>query len=229
MLATALNQHPDLEVVGEILVRPKLFEIGQGKRLPDDEISIVNEAYEKFNGCIIHRQHIRAMEHLGKLSDLKVLFLTRKNWLAQLASEIRAHRTNVWHIVPEGVNYLSNDGLVKSKQSPTQFKIPLNRCFQFLREQTRLELQALEHLSHCPRLAVSYEGLYRDWEQMIKEVLGFLELDDAPLTPATLKQGLPASQTVINYDEIVHFFSNTRWDLHLDEQVDGAPRQPSRL
>lgn len=222
MLATALNQHPGLEVAGEILVRPKLFEIGNGRRLPDDEAAVIDEAYEKFNGCIIHRQHIRAMEHLGKLSDLKVLFLTRKNWLAQLASEIRAHRTNVWHFAPEGVNYLSNDGTSKPTQLRSQQTIPLDRCFQFLREQTRLELQALEYLSRCPRLSVSYEDLQWNWEQTMMEVLGFLELDDAPLTPATLKQGLPASQTVVNYDEIVHFFSNTRWDLRFDEQVDGG-------
>ncbi len=224
MLATALNQHPDLEVAGEILVRPKLFEIGNGRRLPDDEAAVIDEAYEKFNGCIIHRQHVRAMEHLGKLPDLRVLFLTRQNWLAQLASEIRAHRTNVWHFVPEGVNYLSNDGTSKPTQPQTQLTISLDRCFQFLREQNRLELLALEHLSRRPLLVVAYEELQWKWEATIKEVLRFLELADAPLTPTTLKQGPPARHAVTNYDEICQLFANTRWDLSLEEQVDGEQR-----
>ncbi|MEZ5942933.1 MAG: NPCBM/NEW2 domain-containing protein [Planctomycetaceae bacterium] len=222
MLATALNAHPNLEVAGEILVRPVLFGVGQDKELPDDELSIIDEAYEKLNGCIIHRKHTRAMQHIGKVPDLKVIFLTRKNWLAQLASEIRARQTNIWHFAPDGANYLSNDGTSRLSHLQSPFTIPLCHCFEFLREQNQLELLALEHLSDCPLLPVTYEDLQAKWNVTLKGVLGFLELADVPLAPATLKQGIPVRQAVANYEEIRRCFVGSRWDLSLCELDEGV-------
>ncbi|WP_231741101.1 Stf0 family sulfotransferase [Thalassoglobus neptunius] len=226
MLATAFDQHPKLKVAGEILVRPKLFGLGENKNSPEGELLVINESFQKFNGCIIHRQHLGAIQHLGEMPDLKIIFLRRRNWLAQLVSEIRAHQTNVWHVAPEGVNYLSNDGSSKPEQSPPQLTISVKRCIQFLQDQNRLDLLALKHLSGCARLTVAYEDLQWNWKEAIQEALQFLEIDEVPLAPVTLKQGFPAYQSVANYDEIAHFFSNTRWDVRPVDQMSKWAREP---
>jgi LPS sulfotransferase NodH len=214
MLATALKQHPQLSVAGEILQRPYVFGLGKGDNTNVTEESLIHDAVERFNGFIIHRQHVRALRLLRAIENINVIFLTRRDWLAQLASDLIAMRTNVWHIADGPNDYLSNDGAPVHLANPPNVAPTIEQCFSFVREQTQLELMAVEQLRQSRMLFLTYEELQQQWASNMGKVLSFLGVEDVLLEPVTRKQELRTPrQVVTNFDEIRAAFRGSPWEL----------------
>ncbi|QDV17105.1 putative glycosyl transferase [Gimesia panareensis] len=214
MLATALNQHDELSVAGEILQRPKFFGLESNGNHEFDAKQLIENSFRQFNGCIIHRQHRRAMRLLRDVDNIRVIFLRRQDWLSQMASDIIAKKTNIWHVAQRGKEYLSDDGVFETPNTTSEITPSMKQCFAFLHEQIQQELEALEQFQKLPILFLSYEELQLHWEKTIQQVLSFLGVAEMKLEPTTRKQEQrPIHEVVTNKSLIKTAFAGSRWEL----------------
>jgi LPS sulfotransferase NodH len=191
MLATALNGHSQLRVAGEIVVRPQLF--GLPPRRPGEPARsfarrIVPAACAHYHGCIIHRRHPAALRAVARDPAVKILFLTRDDWLAQFVSEQLALQTGVWHIAPTGRDYLSNDGRSTPVSPPPPLTLSPAACRRFHHHLRRREARALALFDGHALHRLTYEQLTSDWPAAIHSVQSFLAIQPEPLTPTTERQ-----------------------------------------
>lgn len=210
MLATALNDHSELRVAGEVFFRPRLFGIGlPAARRNDTENAkaIYSAARQKFNGLIVHRSAKGPLQVIGEYPDVLVIFLRREDWLAQLASDCVARRTGVWHVGTPGKDYLSNDGQAQPVDSPPVIQLPKRRCLRFRQRVAEDEAAAAAVFSRHKVHHVTFERLQSDWDATMGEILDFLQVPFESLSPATVKQERRDLRDVVaNYQELREFF-----------------------
>jgi LPS sulfotransferase NodH len=206
MLASALHTHSQLRVAGEILVRPECFGLPRpaaGERRPAFERRLLRAAWQSFDGCIIHRRHVRALRFIARRPHIRVLFLRRRNWLAQFASERLALRTGVWHIADPHRDYLSNDGVTQRATPALTLRLSPEECRRYRDAALARERLALDLLQRNLLHNVTYEELSADWEGALAGVLDFLGVRREPLQPATQRQEeRPLSAVVENLAEL---------------------------
>lgn len=209
MLASALNRHSQLRVAGEIFVRPELFGLPPRPPRADERyaVRLVEAAWRHFEGFIIHRRFTRGLQVLGGSPEVRVIFLRREDWLAQLASEELAQQTGIWHVAPPGVDYLSDDGCAEPPPASAALKIPPAACHRYRQAVLRREAAARHLLRRNPRCELTYEQLTVDWESALERVQRFLDLPHETLTPATQRQERrPLDEVIANLAELRRHF-----------------------
>lgn len=209
MLATALHGHAQLRVAGEVLVRPERFGLPRpspGERRPTYERRLLQTVWQRFDGCIMHRRHVRGLRYIARRPEIQVLFLRRENWLLQFASERLAQRTGVWHVAEPQRDYLSDDGLSERLAAPPTVRLSPAECRRFRDETAERERRALELLHRHSLRRVSYEELTADWEATLAGVQEFLGVAQQRLEPATQRQELRRlSEVIENLAELQEF------------------------
>ncbi|HEX2853970.1 MAG TPA: hypothetical protein VHO24_12085 [Opitutaceae bacterium] len=217
MLASALNQHSQLRMAGEIFVRPSRFGLRPLSQAEASETGVldayIDEAYASFSGFIVHRNLPRCIEALGRRQDVAVIFLSRRQWLAEFASNRIAEHTQSWHVPSEAGEFLSDDGARIGITQP-EIAVSVDDALAYLDAIIRREIGALRQLRSLRQLPVMYEDLVDNWDDCIRRICTFLNIPVEPLKPQTARQeSRPISSVIKNWGEIDRFFSGTRWSV----------------
>ncbi len=136
-----------------------------------------------------------AWQQLGVLPGLKVLWLARRDRLAQYASLEVARCTGVFH--PH-----DHDRLYAARHRPTVTLDPA--AFRaWVEERDALLAQRRRQLDGLPALELDYETLTGDWHRSLARVQAFLEVDVLPIEPMKRKQeSRPLAEVIENYEEL---------------------------
>lgn len=212
LLTDLLNSHPDIFCDGEIFWRehinrllwPQLFLRGR---------SVSNR--EKTYGFSLKIAHL-PQHHLDPQNFLdglhqggwKFIYLTRENLLRQAISWSIAMHRNKWS---------------DTKETHQKFKVVLDTETILqqinLRERERLEEQRI--LQEMPYLALTYEeGLLRaeQHQNALDKVFDYLGLNSVPVKTRLFRTTSDEMTNFIsNYDEVVHFISQTKYARFLED------------
>ena len=209
LLSTSLNNHPRVRCYGE-LFHPDTFpdnQLDEGDRFCLTGREVVREAFAA-NGAAA--AGFRAMiflpmpsdppwadswDALRDREDLRVIYLVRRDELAQYASIAIAEQMRIWHPSPD-------DPVLRPENRPT-IAIDPQELRDWSRQRAALLQQRREHLRDKPSLDLTYETLVSEWPAVIRAVQDFLGVEPVALQPAKQKQERrPLSEVVTNYDEL---------------------------
>lgn len=214
LLQTSLDQHPDARCYGELF---------HPDALPDNQLSGVDR-YRMSGHALLKRffsekgkkvvgframiflpmpstpQWDDAWRSLAGTSGLHVLYLIRRDRLAQYASVRVAQETRVWHPY-EG------DPILRPENRPS-ITISPEEISAWTKERDALFALRRKQLQGLPSLTLDYETLTGEWPRAIARVQEFLSLPPLPLPQARQKQEKrPLSEVIANYDEIARSIS----------------------
>lgn len=225
-LVHLLNNHPDVfcehEVFSTVRVPGKPNEFVPEITEPSQKTQLLEKIYSyqkatasgfKFKFKIQYQHYPEIYRFfLRHIDRMKMIFLYRKNLLKMAIS-----RQNLVRLQEMGEqHFLAGD----SPKSVGKLKLDLKKARAYIRRQTdELDffLRATEVFPN--RLVVSYEELCQDTNGWLQKIFRFLDvkplpnLDQAPIRKITEDS---LDKAVENYDEMVEFFSRTRFASFLD-------------
>src|SRR5690606_16997605 len=208
LLASSLDRHPDVRCYGELF---------HSEDLPDNRVEGVGrdsasaEALLRalFRGTGERACGFKMMtflplasearwpdawERLRAVPGLRVLWLTRRDRLAQYASLEVARRTGVYH--PH-----DDDRLYRPEHRPTIAVDPA-AFLAWVAERDALLERRRRELEGLPALELAYEDLAERWDTTLARVQAFLEVPGVPVEPAKRKQeGRSLAEVIRNYGE----------------------------
>jgi LPS sulfotransferase NodH len=227
MLATALDQHPDLKVAGEVLVRPERYGVYAELEEEGQPCLTIEDTWSKYNGFINHRHHASpwTWNYISGLSDVIFISLKRRNMLAALVSQKIADKTEIWHLQQAESALLdakTDDWVADARPPEVQVEIPFKEADEFLRT-TRRRCQDIDqqmmNFRH-PFLELYYEDLGANWTHWLSIVQTILGVQPLRLLPATRKQEQrPLSESIANFDSLRDQASDKEaWWKHMLEE-----------
>ena len=209
LLSTSLNNHPQIRSYGE-LFHPETFPDNQldardrfsltGREVVREALAANGAAASGFRAMIFLPMHSQpqwtdSWDALCERDELRVIYLVRRDELAQYASILVAEQTRIWHPSPEDP-VLHPENRPKITIDPQAFR-------DWSRERAALFDQRREQLRGKPSLDLGYETLVSEWPAMIRTIQQFLGVDPLVLQPAKQKQEKrPLSEVVTNYEEL---------------------------
>lgn len=200
MLVTALSQHPQLRVYGEVF-NPESDNGNHGLKTT----SQILEAFwtDPNHGFAAHAylghaaggmKYVTAAysgfwKHIPR--DLRVVSMRRRDLLARYASHMRAKKTKVW-------NKFNTEAPKKAEP------IWINPVS--LQEDAAFVKKCWRHVDELypNRLVVYYEDLCENWETEINRIQEYLGVTAYPVSPTSVKLGKPPSESVSNYKSIIN-------------------------
>lgn len=209
LLSTSLNAHPQIRCYGE-LFHPDTFPDNHLEEHDRFQMSGREVVRQAFAARGVKAAGFRAMvflpmpaqphwedswDALQERRGLRVIWLTRRDRLAQYASILVAQQTRVWHPSPE-------DPVLRPENRPT-ITIDPQEFRRWTAERERLFALRRQQLQASPSLELDYETLVAEWPDLIRRVETFLGVDPVELQPAKQKQEKrPLSEVIANYDEL---------------------------
>jgi LPS sulfotransferase NodH len=209
LLSTSLDRHPQVRCYGELF---------HPQDLPDNRIGGLDRARASAGAILraalcsgrrrtrgfkamsflplrTERRWRDAWGRLRALPGLRVLWLTRRNRLAQYTSLEVARRTGVFH--PH-----DHDRLYAAEHRPTVTLDPAE-FRAWVEERDALLAWRRRQLDGLPALELDYEALTEDWHRSLERVQAFLEVDVLPIAPMKRKQeSRPLAKVIRNYEEL---------------------------
>lgn len=209
LLATALNQHPQIRCRGE-LFHPEDLADNQFPGVTRQALSSRELIARALNSDDVHAVGFRAIISHPNVSEqpqwadawdifrtwaaLRVIFLRRRDPLAQYASICIAQKTGYFHPEPQ------NSVLVPENRP--KLHIDLEVLQQWIQERERLCALRRAQLEGKLSLEVKYEALTNDWSEQMQRIQNFLQVEPRPLAPVKRKQEQrPLSEVILNYEE----------------------------
>ena len=209
LLSTSLNMHPRIRCYGE-LFHPDTFPDNQldgrdrftlsGREVVCEAFSAGGAEAAGFRAMVFlpmdsQPQWADSWDELSNRDDLRVIYLTRRDELAQYASILVAQQTRVWHPSPD-------DPVLRPENRP-RITIDPQAFRRWTDERAALFAERRRQLRGKRSLDLDYETLVSEWPSAIRNVQGFLDSDPIALEPAKQKQEKRAlSDVVANYDEL---------------------------
>lgn len=139
-------------------------------------------------------------KHLKEDKELKVIYLIRENYLANLVSKKQAIETQQW---------ISHKG--PTKAAPVHFDAQYLE--EKLQEHENVENYYRHYFRNSQMLELTYEELVANKRKWEKNILHFLGVPYRNLTPETSKQSKSTlSERIENYSELKTYFSGTKWE-----------------
>lgn len=202
MLATALNNHPDLRCYGEVFnpttsygkhnfaTVQQVFEVGW----PDKHTGFAVHSLIDRPGCPATMLPDMAgyssfWEHIPDYTP--TIFIQRKNALARYVSHIMAISTGVW-------NSTGTDGTPEDIYAPVHVDI---REFEYdMKYSQECYDSAAMYFKYGIR--VYYEDMLNDWDTVMETVQTYLHVPYVPVKPDTIKLALPLRETIDNYIQV---------------------------
>ena len=212
MMKWMLNNHPEIEVAGELFLE-------LGNRRIDKvlkELFCEKPTNIKAVGFKIFYYHPLddnsgvIWRCLKKISNLKIIHLKRRNILRALTSRKIADITNIF------VDNKESDEIVCSDLKKVSFKKKeLIKGF----EETRKWEETFDRKFHnFKKLNVYYENLITYEVKEIERIESFLGVQKLPLKTSTRHLNPePLSELIANYDELKDYFKNTKWYTMFDD------------
>ena len=212
LLHSSLDAHPEVRCLGELLhtsVLPDNVPPGIDPR-SRDEMSGRELVARAFDAGAIKAAGFRAMiflpsaeqarwqdawDALAANEDLRVIYLTRRDRLAQYASVLVARETAVFH--PP-----ANDPVLKPENRP-RVHVDAAEFRRWTQERDELFDARRAQLEGKTSLEIDYETLTRDWAETIDAVQEFLGVERVTLGQVKQKQERrPLSEVIANYDQL---------------------------
>jgi LPS sulfotransferase NodH len=136
-----------------------------------------------------------AWDRLHQWPDLHVLYLTRRDRLAQYASLLLAGQTGVYHPY-------DNDPLLRPEHRPC-VTIDPQEFRQWVAQRDALFAQRRRRLAGLPAFEMDYETLTGAWDATMLHMQQFLGVAPRALEQGKRKQETrPLSETIANYAEL---------------------------
>lgn len=212
LLATSLDSHPDIRCYGELFHPDNLpdnqiegynrYELS-GRELAERAFHAQDSIAAGFRAMIFlpmpsQPQWADAWDCLHDRAALRVIYLTRRNRLAQYASMLVAQKTGAYH--PH-----DGDPVLKPTNRPT-ITIDPARFQDWKQQRDELLLRRRRELAGKPSLELQLEALTARWEAATARVQEFLGVVPRTLAQAKRKQERrPLSEVIANYREVAHW------------------------
>ncbi len=209
LLASSLDQHPQIRCYGELFHSRDLPDnrIEGFDRLEASAAAVLERAMQArgvdacgFKSMIFlplpaARHWADAWHRTRELPGLRVIWLTRRDRLAQYASVEIARHTGLFH--PH-----DNDRLYRPECRPVITIDPFG--FEaWVRERDAQLRRRRKVLRGVPSLELDYEELTGDWARSIARIQRFLQVDVGPLEQRKKKQERrPLPEVIANYPEL---------------------------
>lgn len=209
LLATSLDTHPQIRCYGELL---------HSEDLPDNRI----EGFARLDASVeaILQQAMQARgvaacgfkamiflplpsathwgdawKRIRELPGLRVIWLTRRDRLAQYASAEVVRYTGVFHPYDD-------DRVYRPEHRPV-IRIDPDEFRSWVRERDAQLRMRREMLQGVPAFDLDYETLTGDWERSTTCIQRFLGVDVAPLVQQKKRQERrPLAEVIANYAEL---------------------------
>ncbi|WP_166805052.1 sulfotransferase [Nitrosococcus wardiae] len=210
LLSSSLNKHPQICCRGELL-HPNDLPDNQLSRVRRHDLNASELLQAAFDVACVRAAGFRAMifrpdpqeqpqwaafwDRLAIWKSLRVLFLKRRDPLAQYASLCIAQQTGQFHPAA-GDPILSAEHRPRLQIDPDAFRTWAEQRHQ-LRSHRKAQLQGV------PILDLSYEELVSQWDFTMQQIQRFLGVDIRPLAQAKQKQEQRPLRSVIrNYEQV---------------------------
>lgn len=208
LLSTSLDSHPDIRCLGELL---------HPDDLPDNQVPCESRyglggselVRRAFFATGVRAAGFRAMTFLpvtttpqwddawdaiAETDDLRVIYLTRDDRLAQYASLLIAARTGRYHPSP-------GEPILDPENRPV-VRIDPSGLVGWVEERDHLLELRRRQLAGAPSLEVTYERLTSEWTETMARIQRFLGVPRRDVPQAKMKQeARPLKEVVGNYDE----------------------------
>lgn len=209
LLAASLNRHPQVRCYGELF---------HSEDLPDNCIEGFDRSRAPARAILEHamqapgvracgfkamiflplpgsRRWVDAWRRLREVPGLRVIFLTRRDRLAQYASLEVVRHTGVFHPY-------DNDRVYRPENRPV-ITIDPDELRSWMRERDAQMRRRREILHGVPALDLEYETLTERWQRSTTCIQRFLGVDVQPLEQKKKKQEpRPLNEVISNYDEL---------------------------
>ncbi|WP_263784439.1 sulfotransferase [Salinibacter grassmerensis] len=148
--------------------------------------------------------------YLAEETDIAIIHLTRENLLKQKVSAQLAKKTGHWGAGATG-------GVNEDDAEPTVSLNP-KHCYEDFEAKRQMQEQIEERFSDHRLLAVTYEQLVENRNQMLRHVQEFIDVPIRPLQTETEKQRKrPLSRVIENYDVLRREMKRTPWIRFFEE------------
>jgi hypothetical protein len=161
---------------------------------PDDE--------ERWNPGrkVFWRARSDPWEYIYNDEEIKVIHLTRRNYLNRVLSIVRAKRTGEWE-VKKGKTSERREVYIDPEYCKYEFEI-------YERKINKEE----EKLSKKDRIKIEYENLKSKKEKEIERVRKNIGVSKRKMSPSTKKQIKKSnSKAIQKYEELESYFEETKW------------------
>ncbi|MFT5112275.1 MAG: LPS sulfotransferase NodH [Parasphingorhabdus sp.] len=226
-LLSLLHSHPEITTYGEPLgeyelgKKDNLHKIRKLGALDFVHNFIGEDAKTRFTGIKVMYHHFDPQYHesyeinglnefaefISKNKKLKIIHLTRRNYLRTLVSKQLTRKTNQYHITD--VHFRTNNISVTLEKAFCE-----NAFIWYLEKENEFRCLFRNHAS----LDLVYEDLNSCFASECGRVLSFLGLADLPLNSQLQKQNVrPLSEIIRNYKQLRVDFSETKWSTFFDD------------
>lgn len=212
LLHSSLDAHPEVRCLGELLhtsVLPDNVPPGIDPRLRGEmcgrdlvarafDVKAVKAAGFRAMIFLPSEEQARwqdAWNALAANKDLRVIYLTRRDQLAQYASLLVARQTGAYHP--------SADDPVLQPNARPRIHVDAAEFRRWRRERDELFDVRRARLEGKPSLEIDYERLTNDWDGTIGAAQEFLGVARIALGQVKQKQERrPLSEVIVNYDQL---------------------------
>lgn len=210
LLSSSLDRHPRVRCFGELL-HPEDLPDNQLADRDRHDLSGRELVRQVFSNDRVDAVGFRAMiflplpespawadawDALRDVDGLKVIFLERRDRLAQYASILVAEQTRAWHPSPD-------DPVLRPENRP-RISVDPDEFRRWSLGRDELNAQRRASLRGRPTLDLEYETLSDAWGDAIGRVQEFLEVRPLPLRQEKqLQERRALSEVISNYDEAV--------------------------
>ncbi len=226
MLATALQQHPEIytrtEVFGLVRIPRLRFIVSALLGKPQREVAegdILDYLMDYLDGQatqhgakalvfislyyeLLSAPHTSALTGALKARDFRIIHLTRQNLLRRLLSSTVAKQTGA---------YLAG---------PAQLRVRLDaeRVIEDIQFTIESAARVRAKFAGVPCLDLLYEDVCADFRVAMLQVCEFLEVPYGEVQPDTIKQeNRTMREAIVNYDELKARFSGSRYQTLFEE------------
>ena len=156
--------------------------------------------FKVFPGHLARDEFVPVWDWLDRNRDIKIVKLTRENYLEAYVSLLIAEKTGKWSTKNP------------AERTSTQIEVDCDACMDFFCGRFLIDLQMSRQFEHHETLAITYEQLICDFPGHMKRIQQFLAPRPEPLKPRSVKQEMrPLSEVILNYQELHDRLAGTKW------------------
>jgi hypothetical protein len=143
--------------------------------------------------------------HLYENEEVKVLHLTRRNYLERVLSVVRAKETGEWRVEK------GRESKRKSVHVEPKF---CEKEFELYDKKIKNEKEKIDNKR---KIEIEYEDLISEKEEETMRIQNFLGICEKKLSESTEKQiKRKAPRAIRNYDELSRYFEGTKWEVFFE-------------
>lgn len=241
LLHFALKQHPQIKIYGELFHKNESERINTHfidyekekiyyKGGDEDAIEFLkkyvwNEENKKFNAVgfklFAERIECEGTKFLFKrlkaeIKNLHIIVIKRLNLLDVFVSRKKAEQSKIWNI-----DLTQKDLLVKYEMNIKPIHVSPENLMKFFNSYEEVYNFYKSFFSDLPYIEVIYEELITNFDEIIKKISNFLNINFYKLQQSLVKLNLkPHQEFIVNYSELKAFFKNTKYEHFFQRSED---------